>query len=677
LITSQPIITSKNTGPIRGTIILGRDINSETIAKLARFTRLSLRVQRLDSPQLPADFQVARRALLGEQTSNSTLNSILVRPHSEDAIAGYTILKDLYGKPALLLRVETPRTIYQQGQSSQRYLILFIAIVGLTFGGVTLLLIERLVTIRLSRLSIGVSRLAKHSDLKARLYIKGNDELSNLASNINQMLAALEDSQRQQQENQQRWGAVVQQVSEGIYLLDAKTRRIIEANSAFAELLGYTTAEILNLTIYDFVALEREAIDRQIERILAEKHHYIRERCYRRQDGSCVDVEASVSVIADRGREVLCVVLRDITERKQVEEALRQAEEKYRQIFENATEGIYQISKQGRYISANPALARLYGYSSAAELMANVSKIGQQLYVDPDRYARFLNTVEKNNIVSRFVAQIYRQDRSTIWVAEYVRAVRDSGGELLHYEGTVEDITDRKIVAEALRYQQEQSENLLLNILPAPIAARLKLEENTIADSFADVTVLFADLVGFTQISAQIPPTELVSLLNDIFSTFDQLAERHGLEKIKTIGDAYMVAGGLPIKSSDHAEAIAEMALDMQAAIAQFNTRSGKAFDIRIGINTGAVVAGVIGIKRLIYDLWGDTVNIASRMESQGIPGQIQVTSTTYQRLRDKYTFEYRGEIQVKGKGEMMTYLLTGKKVSAIACGEHLIAHQQ
>lgn len=210
--------------------------------------------------------------------------------------------------------------------------------------------------------------------------------------------------------------------------------------------------------------------------------------------------------------------------------------------------------------------------------------------------------------------------------------------------------------------EQEKSERLLLNILPEAIAERLKRGESTIADSFADVTVMFADLVGFTKLSASLSPAELVELLNYIFSAFDDLADKYGLEKIKTIGDAYMVVGGLPTPSIDHAEAIAEMALDILDKIAQVSTEEGQPLKIRIGIHTGAVEAGVIGSKKFAYDLWGDTVNTANRMESHGIPGAIQVTKETYQRLFDKYIFKERGIVDVKGKGPMLTYLLMGRK---------------
>jgi len=207
--------------------------------------------------------------------------------------------------------------------------------------------------------------------------------------------------------------------------------------------------------------------------------------------------------------------------------------------------------------------------------------------------------------------------------------------------------------------EQEKSERLLLNILPQLIAERLKRDERVIADSFSDVTVLFSDIVDFTKLSARISPEEVVTWLNDVFSLFDELAEKHGLEKIKTIGDAYMVVGGLPTPRPDHAEAVAEMALEMQQSWPNVTDGTVK---LRIGMHTGPVVAGVIGAKKFSYDLWGDTVNAASRMESHGLAERIQVSEETYGRLRGSYTFEERGYIQVKGKGELRTYFLTGRK---------------
>jgi class 3 adenylate cyclase len=213
----------------------------------------------------------------------------------------------------------------------------------------------------------------------------------------------------------------------------------------------------------------------------------------------------------------------------------------------------------------------------------------------------------------------------------------------------------------ALDVERQRSERLLLNVLPASIAARLKQSEGVIADGFPDVSVLFADIVNFTPLSQGITPEAVVQLLDELFSGFDQLAQRHGLEKIKTIGDAYMVVGGLPDPRPDHAQAVAEMALAMRQEVTRHTGPSGRPLQVRIGIDTGPVVAGVIGRSKFSYDLWGDTVNTASRMESQGLAGCIQVTERTYQRLRNRYRFEQRGPIQVRGKTATVTYLLLGR----------------
>jgi len=215
----------------------------------------------------------------------------------------------------------------------------------------------------------------------------------------------------------------------------------------------------------------------------------------------------------------------------------------------------------------------------------------------------------------------------------------------------------------AFQKAHERSEELLLNILPAPIAERLKeANEETIADDFSEVTILFADIVDFTKLSGRISPHALVDLLNKVFSAFDHLTERHGLEKIKTIGDAYMAVAGLPVARPDHAEAIADMALDMLAEMPRLRAEIGEPLGLRIGMNSGPVVAGVIGDRKFAYDTWGDSVNIASRMESQGMENRIQLTESTYAHLRDGYVCEERGIITVKGKAPMMTYFLVSKR---------------
>jgi len=217
-------------------------------------------------------------------------------------------------------------------------------------------------------------------------------------------------------------------------------------------------------------------------------------------------------------------------------------------------------------------------------------------------------------------------------------------------------------MVEALRVEKERSEQLLLNILPRAIVARLNGGEAVIADQLRDVTILFADIVGFTWIASKMSAAELVRMLNGLFSEFDRLAIEHGVEKIKTVGDNYMLAGGLPEPRPDHARAVAEMGLAMLAVIERTNRDLPSPLQMRIGIHTGDVVAGVIGTHKFVYDIWGDTVNIASRMESHGMPGRIHVSADTQRHLDDHFHLEPRGAVEIKGKDPMETFLLLGKR---------------
>jgi class 3 adenylate cyclase len=227
-----------------------------------------------------------------------------------------------------------------------------------------------------------------------------------------------------------------------------------------------------------------------------------------------------------------------------------------------------------------------------------------------------------------------------------------------------------------LKEEQEKSERLLLNILPGPIAERLKEQHATIADGFADVTVMFADIIDFTRLAEEMPPSYVVTLLNEIFSHFDQLAERYGLEKIKTIGDAYMVAGGLDEhhrsdfdgrRERNYSEAMCAMALEMRDYMNRFSATRRSPLEIHVGIGTGPVVAGVIGMKKFIYDLWGDTVNIASRVTAEAGANVILVDAPTYRRVRSAFEFEGPETVRVKGKGEVTVYRLVGRKADAAA----------
>jgi class 3 adenylate cyclase len=219
----------------------------------------------------------------------------------------------------------------------------------------------------------------------------------------------------------------------------------------------------------------------------------------------------------------------------------------------------------------------------------------------------------------------------------------------------------------ALEAEYAKSEALLHNIMPPAVAERLKKNPEVIADSHKPVTILFADIVGFTEMSSRSSPEALVKLLNNVFRRFDALVDAAEIEKIKTIGDAYMVVAGLPHARDDHAQAIARLALAMVAAIDDVARETGEPLQIRVGIHSGAVVAGVIGQLKFAYDIWGDTVNVAARMESHGVPGRVQISADTAEFLEGKFDLQPRGEIEVKGKGMMTAYFLNGEKAAAVA----------
>lgn len=320
LITSRPILTTKSKGPIRGTLVFGRNLDAAGIEKLSKITRLPLIVHSVNEPQLPVDFQKVRQKL-------SAKKPILVRALSENAIAGYALVNDIYNQPALLLRVDIPRETYRQGQTSLLYLLVSVGLAGIGFIGCTLLLLEYLVLSRLSDLAKGVNRVSASQDLSLRLPVTGEDELSDLAYTINGMLSAIAIAENEQIEEKARYRAVVEQATDCIFLWDAKTQRLLEANTAFRNLLDYSPDAISQLTIYDIVAYSPDLIDSNIQLLLAEKQFRIGEVLYRRRDGSCVDVEVSASVISYGGREIICTVVRDITERKQAEAAIYQAKE--------------------------------------------------------------------------------------------------------------------------------------------------------------------------------------------------------------------------------------------------------------------------------------------------------------------------------------------------------------
>jgi PAS domain S-box-containing protein len=358
----------------------------------------------------------------------------------------------------------------------------------------------------------------------------------------------------------------------------------------------------------------------------------------------------------------------EAAERQQAEIQLRESQQRFSAIAENIPGVVYRavLHPDGEvsmpYIS--PRTLEIFGIS-----VEDFSEHFEWVFdmAHPEDRAELNEIVRKSAEEIIFFEHEYRVSslfENVKWVRIISQPHRHENGDTI-WDGVIVDISHQKEIEESLRAEQGKSENLLLNILPQAIVHQLKSGNNTIASRSENVTILFADIVDFTNLSTRVSPNELVNMLNGIFSAFDMLADRLGLEKIKTIGDAYMVVGGLPTYRHDHAEAIAEMALAMQREIVNFERGDNTTFRLRIGINTGAVVAGVIGIRKFIYDLWGDAVNIANRMESHGLAGGIQVTEATYEILQHKYSFWHRGKIFIKGRGEMDTYMLLDNKKPA------------
>jgi PAS domain S-box-containing protein len=446
--------------------------------------------------------------------------------------------------------------------------------------------------------------------------------------------------------------------------------RFLYVNRAWRATLGYSEVEIANMTVFDIIHpnSSQESIDILYQAItkktVNENTVYPDsiQAIFITKSNEQILLEGSISCKFSEGSLVaIRAILRDITARKVAEDALAKSISLLQATFDSTADGILATDRSGKIVTFNREFVEMWGLPN--EVMAlrddatTIAFIMNQLK-DPQGFQERIESLYEQPEAESYDLLEFQDGRCFERYSEPQRL----GDKIIGRVWSYHDITERKQAEDALREEQEKSEQLLLNILPQAIAERLKKNETTIAEYFPEVTVLFADIVGFTHLATIMPPIDLVELLNKIFSRFDLLCEQHGLEKIKTIGDAYMVVGGLPDPRADHAEAIAQMALDMQTEIARFNANNKKYFSIRVGIHSGPVVAGVIGIKKFIYDLWGDTVNIASRMESHGLSWRIQVSETTYKLLERKYLFQERGIIDVKGKGGMRTYLLIGKK---------------
>lgn len=353
---------------------------------------------------------------------------------------------------------------------------------------------------------------------------------------------------------------------------------------------------------------------------------------------------------------------------REMDKQLQESEQRFRQVT-NTIDEVFWLTdpRKNSMLFISPAYERIWGLSC------------QSLLNDPMSFIESIHPQDRDAVIAAFPRQvdgtydieyrIIRSDGEVRWIRDKAFPVRNASGDIYRVVGVAQDITENKNLIRDLHLEKERTEHLLENILPKSIICALKgqdslplqtFEAPVIAQRIEQATVLFADLVGFTAFSGSRQAEYVVQQLNCIVNAFDRLAQKHGVEKIKTIGDCYMLAGGVPDRQGDHALRVAHAALEMRIALARINSEQGENFEIRIGMHSGPLVAGVIGTSKFVYDLWGDTVNLASRMESAGVPGEIQVSESTYRLLQDRFRFEPRGTIALKGKGEVPAYLLKG-----------------
>ncbi len=439
LVASRPILTSEGKGPIHGTLIFGRYLDAWEIAQLAKVTHLSLDVRSVDDPQLPADFQATRSALMAEERT-------LVRALGPNSIAGYRLLKDIYGKPALLLRVETPRPIWGEAQAGVRYLLASLVVVGLVFGGMTLWLLERSVLSRLSRLSAEVGRIGASASLAARVEVSRNDELSCLARSVNEMLEALERSQEGRKESEERYQRLAENAPDIIYRYRITPPAGFEyVSPVAARITGYSPEEWRQNPDLGFTRVHPEdrALLDSVWRDPASARGPLTLR-FHRKDGTVVWTDHRVVPVLD-GRGALVAIegiARDVTARVCAEEALRKPEEKYRTLFEESKDVVFISTPDGCFADINQAGLELFGYPSKEEFLRGATVHG--LSATPGEQDERDRLLARDGFAKDFEWVVKRPDSGTRTVRETSTAVRDAAGTLVAYRGILRDVTEQK-----------------------------------------------------------------------------------------------------------------------------------------------------------------------------------------------------------------------------------------
>lgn len=587
-ITSRPIVTTKSTGPIRGTLIFGRNLDKTGVDRISKITRLPLIVHNVNEPQLPAEFQKVRDKL-------SVKKPIFVQALSEESMAGYALLNDIYNQPALLLRVDIPREIYRQGQTSLLYLLVSVILAGIGFIGCTLWLLEYLVLFRLSGLAKGVNRVSASKDLSVRLPVMGEDELSDLAHNINRMLGAIAQAESEQIQEKARYRAVVEQATDCIFLWDPQTKGVLEANRAFINLLDYCPEVISQLTIYDIVAYSPDLINSNIEWLLADKQFRMGEVLYRRRDGSCVDVEVSASVISYGGREIICTVVRDITERKRAETELRSSEERYRLLFKNNPHPMWVYDLETlEFIDVNHAAIKHYGYTRDEFLHMTVADIRPPEYIPV-----LLENISEVDVGLDFAGMWRHQKKNgmiiDVEITSYAMIFDGRNAELV----MAHDVTDR-LQAEAELYHAKE----------AAEAASLA-KSQFLANMSHELRTPLNAIIGYSEIlqedAVDLGEEDFVVDLEKIHN-----AGKHLLSLINDILDLSKIEAGrtdLELETFDVAETIQEVATTVEPLF----LRNSNRLNVECPDSIGELYSDRIKLTQILFNLLSNAAKFTQK----------------------------------------------------------------
>jgi PAS domain S-box-containing protein len=476
------------------------------------------------------------------------------------------------------------------------------------------------------------------------------------------------------QDREQLAQLLLNSTGEGIYGIDLDGCCTF-ANPACLRILGFATEdELLGRNMHDLVhhtlpnGDAYPMTDCQIYRAFREgKGIHVDTEVMWRSDGTSFHTEYW-SYPTHQDDELVGSVLTftDISERRRAEKRLVDSEAQVRLLLNSTGEGIYGIDLDGNCTFANPACLHILGFDSEDALLGRkMHNLVHHTKPDGSEYP-----MEECQIYLAFRdgrgvhvdSEVMFREDGTRFPAEYWSYPMEQDGKPVGSVLTFVDITERKKLERSLRSERDRANELLLNVLPAEIAEQLKTHPGkTIAQEFDNITALFSDLVGFTPLSARLSAEDAVELLNEVFTAFDRFASEHQLEKIKTMGDGYMVVAGAPTPRDDHCDAIARLAIDMRDWMNARVPDDGIKLRVRIGIESGTAVGAVVGKKKFAYDMWGDAINVASRMESSSEPGRIQIGPAAYKRLHEKYLLDPRGTIDIKGKGQMETWFLESR----------------